>query len=635
MHRFVISIAALAGAVSSFAPARVPSRSDPPAIAFNDNRRPAGTLAGGALTVSLEMRRGDWRPLGADHPGIAVMAFAEAGRGLEVPGPLLRVPLGTAMRVMIANRLDTTMVVHGLAARRVAVMDSLVVPPGQTGEARFSADAEGTYYYWAGKAGTAFDDRLGEDSQLNGAFIVDPAGVKPPPDRIFVISQVVDGKDSTGAPDLDREFLAINGRPWPLTERLSYQVGDSVRWRVILAADNDHPMHLHGFYFRVEARGDIARDTIYWARQQRMGVTELLSTGRTMRLAWSPDRPGGWIFHCHLNFHIIANARFGAEALSRAAREEEILSPRGHHDPNHLMENGMGGLILAINVKPAPGSRVASTGQRRKLRLFIQDNGATVDSLIRSGYVLEEGDREPARDSVRSPGSTIVLHRGEPTSILVINRTPRPTAIHWHGLEVESPFDGVIGVGGLAGSPTPPIMPGDSFEVRVTPPRSGSFMYHTHAHEVFEQSRGLWGPLLVLEPGQAWDPTRDLVFQMGWGPDYEPVLNGRKTLEPMELKAGTSYRFRLMNITLANPALQFWLVKDGVPIRWTALARDGADLPPWRRALGVAREPVGIGETHDMEVRFAKPGEFALEARSGAGALFTRQPIRVVAAPAR
>jgi hypothetical protein len=49
----------------------------------------------------------------------------------------------------------------------------------------------------------------------------------------------------------------------------------------------------------------------------------------------------------------------------------------------------------------------------------------------------------------------------------------------------------------------------------------------------------------------------------------------------------------------------------------------------------VAREPVGIGETHDMEVRFAAPGEYALEARSGAGALFTRQPIRVVAAPAR
>ncbi|HEV8356481.1 MAG TPA: multicopper oxidase domain-containing protein [Gemmatimonadales bacterium] len=631
MHRLAVSLTALAGAASSFAPAHAPSRSNLPAITFNDNRRPAGRLAGGTLSVALEIRRGDWRPLGPDHPGVTVMAFAEAGRGLEVPGPLLRVPLGTAMRVRITNRLDTTMVLHGLAARHVSAMDSLILAPGETGEARFPADAEGTYYYWAGKAGTAFADRLGEDSQLNGALIVDPSGVKPPPDRIFLISQLIDAKDSTGAPDLNRELLAINGRPWPLTERLSYQVGDPVRWRVILAADNDHPMHLHGFYFRVEARGDIARDTIYWARQQRMGVTELLSTGRTMRIAWSPDRPGGWIFHCHLNFHIIANARFGAEALSPAQREQEVFSGHGSHDPKHLMETAMGGLILAIDVTPAPKAPLASSGERRRLRLFIQDNGATTDSLLRSGYVLQEGDREPARDSVRTPGSTIVLHRGEPTSIWVINRTPRPTAIHWHGLEVESPFDGVIGVGGFARQPTPPIMPGDSFEVRVTPPRSGSFMYHTHAHEVFEQTRGLWGPLLVLEPGGIWDPTRDLIFQMGWGPDFEPVLNGKKTHDPIELWTGASYRFRLMNITLANPALQFSLVKNGVPIRWTALARDGADLPAWQRSLSVARQPVGIGETHDMEVRFAAPGEYALEARSGAGELFARQAIRVVA----
>jgi FtsP/CotA-like multicopper oxidase with cupredoxin domain len=632
MHRLAIPLAALA-AVSSFVPHRAPTPGTLPAIGFNDNRRPAGTIVRGALTAALEMRRGDWRPLGADHPGMAVMAFAEAGGSLQVPGPLLRVPLGTAMRVTITNRLDTTMVVHGLAARRVTVMDSLIVKPGETREARFPADAEGTYYYWASKAGTAFDDRLGEDSQLNGALIVDPAGSAPRPDRIFLISQLIDGKDSVGNPDFSRELVVINGRPWPYTERLSYQVGDSVRWRVILAGDNAHPMHLHGFYFRVEARGDNARDTTYWAGQQRMGVTELLTTGTTMRIVWSPDRPGGWIYHCHLNYHIIANPRFGAEALTLAQRTEEVFSGHGHHDPNHLMESAMGGLILAINVKPAAGAPAPGAGPRRRLRLFVQDNGATVDSLRRSGYVLQQGDREPRVDSVRSPGSPIVLHQGEPTSIWVINRTPRPTAVHWHGLEIESPFDGVIGIGGFAGQPTPPIMPGDSFEVRVTPPRRGSYMYHTHAHEIFEQSRGLWGPLLVLAPGESLDSARDFIFQVGPGPDYGPLLNGRTTQEPMELTAGVPYRFRLMNVTLDNPMLQFWLVKDGAPIQWTALARDGADLPAWRRRTGVAREPVGIGETHDMEARFAAPGEFALELRGGSGNLVSRQPIRVVAAP--
>src|SRR5213076_1956517 len=111
--------------------------------------------------------------------------------------------------------------------------------------------------------------------------------------------------------------------------------------------------------------------------------------------------------------------------------------------------------------------------------------------------LLQQG-AEPARDSVAPWAPVILLHRGEPTGIWVINRSPVPTAVHWHGLEIQSPFDGVAGVGGYSGSPAPAIMPGDSFLVRVTPPRSGSFMYHTHMQEVFQQSGGLWGSLLVL-----------------------------------------------------------------------------------------------------------------------------------------
>jgi FtsP/CotA-like multicopper oxidase with cupredoxin domain len=632
MLRVAASLAAFLGVASSFAPpppVAPAAIGDLPAIAWNDNRRPAGTLTGGALRLALDIRRGDWRPLGAEHPGIGVMAFAEEGRGLEIPGPLIRVPLGTDVRVRITNRLDAVMVVHGLATRRATLMDTLVLAPGEAREARFSADAEGTFYYWAGKAGTSFDDRLGEDSQLNGALIVDPPGATPSSDRIFVISQLVDGTDSDGKPDQSREVLVINGRPWPYTERLTYQVGDSIRWRVILAADNAHPMHLHGFYFRVESRGDLARDTLYWPTQQRMGVTELLTTGTTMRLVWSPDRPGGWIFHCHLNFHVIANPRFGAEALTSGQRIQEVFAGHGNNDPRHLVETTMGGLILGITVRPLSGTPVAGIGERRRLRLLIQENAAVDDSLLRAGYVLQEGDQEPARDSVRVPGSTIVLHRGEPTSIWVVNRTRRATAIHWHGLEVESPFDGVIGVGGYPGLPTPPIMPGDSFEVRVTPPRSGSFMYHTHAHEIFEQSRGLWGPLLVLEPGQRLDSTRDMVFQMGPAPNLGPWLNGQTTHDTLKLLAGVSYRFRLMNVTLANPNLQFLLVRNGAPIRWTPIARDGYDLPSWQREPALARLPVGIGETHDMEVRVTQPGDYALEARGGGGNLFTSQPIRV------
>ncbi len=97
----------------------------------------------------------------------------------------------------------------------------------------------------------------------------------------------------------------INGRSWPHTERLAYRVGDTVRMRVINAGALVHPMHLHGFYFNVDSRGDERADTVF-ARDSspHMVVTERLGPGRTFALTWKPTRPGNWLFHCHDNVHL-------------------------------------------------------------------------------------------------------------------------------------------------------------------------------------------------------------------------------------------------------------------------------------------------------------------------------------------
>ena len=55
------------------------------------------------------------------------------------------------------------------------------------------------------------------------------------------------------------------------------------------------------------------------------------------------------------------------------------------------------------------------------------------------------------------------------------------------------------------------IHAGHEFEARFTPPRAGTFMYHTHMNEVEQVEAGLSGPLIVLEPGQVFDPARDHV----------------------------------------------------------------------------------------------------------------------------
>ena len=612
-------------------PGGIPVRTDMSVVEYNDNRAPAGRLAGGELSLALEIRTGRWFPMGPDNGSGEILHFAEVGKAPQNPGPMIRVARGTMVRVRVTNTTETPMVVHGLSARQQAAPDSLVVAPGATGEARFPADAEGTYYYWAAKSGTEFMDRVYEDSQLNGAFIVDPPGTAAPTDRVMLISAWVMAKTPGGAPDLNLEFFAINGRPWPHTERFTYAVGDSVHWRIINATPAPHPMHLHGFYFRVDARGDMARDTLYWPGQHRMAVTELSEAGTTMAIAFQPDRPGGWVFHCHLNWHVVSNPGVGEFMPTTQERDAELMGGHASHDPDNHVEKSMGGLMMAITVTTPPGYRLPD-GARRQMRLFVNDGPAPAEGLPipRYAYVLQEGDREPSPDSLRSPGSTLVLTKDEPTSIWILNRTAQPTQVHWHGLELESPFDGVVGVGGMPGMPTPAIMPGDSFEVRITPPRAGTFMYHTHMDEILQHSGGLWGAFLVMEPGETWDPEHDLTFQVGEAHGFENILNGTSTHAKRVLQGGTDYRFRLMNISMGGPDLQYWLVRDGAPVRWTPLAKDGFDLPEFQRTRVRARQTVSIGETYDYRVNLV-PGEYALELRQGNGNLVTKVPIQVLA----
>jgi FtsP/CotA-like multicopper oxidase with cupredoxin domain len=411
-------------------------------------------------------------------------------------------------------------------------------------------------------------------------------------------------------------------------------MGDSVRWRLVNTSRDTHAMHLHGFYFRVDARGDMVRDTLYWPGQQRMAVTERMAPGTSMSMVWSPDRPGGWIFHCHMSVHVVANPTLGPE---RPGAEERFAAffEDGHHDadPNMHATQGMGGLLMATYVRPPPGW-VPNEPKRREMRLFINSVPAAGGLSGRQfAYVLQEGDREPGRDSVRLPGSPLILRKGEPTSIRVFNRTDEPSQVHWHGLEIESYFDGVAGLGGYPERLTPAIMPGDSFEIRITPPRAGSFMYHTHINDLRQQGSGLYGAFVVLEEDEAWDPETDRVILFGETPfrgDEIPVINGANPAEPMTLEVGTTYRLRFMDITLNRPNTRLRLLREGFPERWTPIAKDGFDLPPAQRRSTPADLTIAVGETRDFQYTPLAPGELHLELRQGNGLLLIDQLVRLI-----
>ncbi|MGH7710259.1 MAG: multicopper oxidase domain-containing protein, partial [Gemmatimonadaceae bacterium] len=566
-------------------------------VSPNDNRTAAGKLNGKVLELRLVARIALWRPEGRAGPEVPIFAFAEdvAGSRPQIPGPLIRVPVGTEVRVSIRNSLPAELRIFGLQDRPGDRVDSLELAPGERREARFRVGAPGTYLYWARTTTDTVAIGQLEDGQLSGAIVVDSLGAgRVPNERVFVMGLWKARETPPGTPvERREETLVFNGRAWPTTERLSYNVGDSVRWRVINATRRAHPMHLHGFYYRIDARGTPLRDTVYSREQQRLAVTERLAQGTSMSMTWAPHTPGNWLFHCHLVEHI-------AGRMDLAAHQQPASSHK-----NHALQ-GMSGLVLGITVRPRPGAPLVrrETVARRTLRLFATERPRMYGDASAYSFVLQEGASEPAPDSMRVPGTPIVLTRGEPVAITVLNRMRVPVTVHWHGIELESYFDGVGDWSGNSSRVAPSIASGDSFVVRLTPDRAGSFIYHTHQDETRQLGAGLFGPLLVLEPGQVRDTVTDRILLMGTaGPfsDSPASLNGLTTAPPMELRAGTSYRLRFINIS-ANENKAVRLLADTAVLRWRALGKDGAALPAHQAVMRPARLLMGAGETWDVEL---------------------------------
>ena len=582
----------------------------------HDNRVPAGTLRDGVLTLDLRVVRGIWRPDRDTDPGLEMIAFGESGKAASIPGPLIRVQQGTQLRVRVRNETDSAIVLFGLSGARTR-QDTAVLAIGAAREFMIQAKTAGNFLYGGQFLATAQrpeDQRYGEDRLLAGAFIVDEPGARVN-DRVLVLGQLVDSKRvvAHSASTVD-EVLTINGKSWPHTERMTYDLGETIRWRVLNASYDVHPMHLHGFYFNVLSRGDFDRDSLYLSAQVRKSVTERMAPFTTMTMEWTPDRPGNWLFHCHLTFHILPHGLIGDAKASGAPHR---------HPENHALE-GMAGLVLGTTIRER-GTASRAEPSRHQIRLFVHQRDSIPGQWTPPfGFALQTGTTEPTAAQMTIPGPPLILRRGQPTAITVVNRTSSPTSVHWHGVELESYYDGVSGFGGVANRISPAIAPGDSFLVRVTPPRAGTFIYHSHFEEVRQQLGGMFGAFIVLEPNEVWDPEHDrqlIISTPPFGdPEPIPVVNG-DTATVITLRAGETYRLRLINITLERPNISVSLVNGEQPVEWELLAKDGAALPAAQAGKRLARLKPSIGETYDVRFKAAQPGELQLQIHAGNGNL--------------
>ena len=178
-----------------------------------------------------------------------------------VPGPLIRVRFGNKVRIIVKNNLPEPTTIHWHGIQVPNNMDGIPdetqkpIQPGETFTYEFVAKPAGTYWYHS-----HFDSDKQISVGLSGAFIIDPVGglaSKPDIDKVFMLNEwrVIDGQTYAAMPatGMDANFFTINGKAYPDTETVNAKVGQKIRLRFIGSGQMIHPMHLHGFSFKIVA----------------------------------------------------------------------------------------------------------------------------------------------------------------------------------------------------------------------------------------------------------------------------------------------------------------------------------------------------------------------------------------------
>lgn len=98
--------------------------------------------------------------------------------------------------------------------------------------------------------------------------------------------------DLTG--DMNRYFWSINGKKLAEAKFFEAKLNEPLRFRLTNKTMMEHPMHLHGTFFRLE-NGQGAHAPLKH--------TVIVKPGETVTLYAAFDESGGWVFHCHLFYH--------------------------------------------------------------------------------------------------------------------------------------------------------------------------------------------------------------------------------------------------------------------------------------------------------------------------------------------
>jgi multicopper oxidase len=310
-----------------------------------------------------------------------------------------------------------------------------------------------------------------------------------------------------------------------------------------------------------------------------------------------------------------------------------------------------GGVLGAERIGPfskvgtrAPFPRAASTGQVKAYTFEVAPTTITIGGQQVTTWTYNGA----------IPGPELRLTEGDTLRVTVKNRLQNTegTSVHWHGVPLVNPMDGVPGATQNA------IANGQDFTYEFVAPTAGTYFYHSHVGTQLD--RGLYGALIVESTKEAKDYDQDVTLvlddwldgmpgtpddalkkliasgdrmMMGMGtsllnippdityPTY--LINGQPSEQPEQITVQQGQKVRLRFINAAAATI-FHVALQGHQM--TVTHTDGQPVEP----VTVDMIRIGMGERYDVTVTANNPGTWQLAAHvEGATlqvrALFTYQ----------
>jgi FtsP/CotA-like multicopper oxidase with cupredoxin domain len=221
---------------------------------------------------------------------------------------------------------------NGLAARSSDVYN-LIITPGERADAVFTpADAPGSrnVLRWVPTErgyGSTFS-RSPEEMLYIETVADAPVTPEPIPTELRAIEPL----DVTNATERTLELtiaitrssveMGMNGVPYWKTKPLEASLGETQVWRIVNNTDFSHPFHLHGYFFQVQDPSRVLewKDTVNVPTKSEV----------TLAVRFD-DRPGAWMYHCHILDHAEAGMMGHLVVRDPRAPFTDLPVPVHHH----------------------------------------------------------------------------------------------------------------------------------------------------------------------------------------------------------------------------------------------------------------------------------------------------------------